>query len=236
MRPLKSNDGGGLCPLCAISSSRSLVTPDRGLGGLPLAAPWWRSLVGSALSSGACRWRLRASARAFSGAALVAGFGCPAAAARFVAAWASWCGCSLAVSGACPCRYACPPVRALSLLPRPRLPAPVWVARVMRAPLLAESEIRSLTRQHRSAGDARCSPPPLAPCACSARGGRAAPVRARPRPARGRPPACRWWPGGRPSALRCRSWRGSRGALEKQATVVASPPHERSVPVPAPRQ
>ena len=56
-----------------LPSSRSLVAPDRGLGGLPLAAPWWRSLVGSALSAGACRWRLRASARAFSGAVLVAG-------------------------------------------------------------------------------------------------------------------------------------------------------------------
>jgi hypothetical protein len=80
-----------------LPSSRSLVAPDRGLGGLPLAAPWWRSLIGSALSAGACRWRLRASARAFSGAVLVAGFGCPAAAARFAASWGWWCGCSLGV-------------------------------------------------------------------------------------------------------------------------------------------
>lgn len=32
-----------------LSSSRSLVAPGRGLGGVALAAPWWRSLVGSAL-------------------------------------------------------------------------------------------------------------------------------------------------------------------------------------------
>lgn len=122
-----------------LPSSRSLVAPDRGLGGLPLAAPWWRSLVGSALSAGACRWRLRASARAFSGAVLVAGFGCPAAAARFAASWGWWCGCSLAVR-----RFAgrggpvwgvsvpvCVPPDAPSLAaPLPlRLPALVWVAR-----------------------------------------------------------------------------------------------------------
>jgi hypothetical protein len=52
-----------------LSSSRSLVVPGR--GGVALAAPWWHSLVGSALSAGACRWRLRASARAFSGAVVV---------------------------------------------------------------------------------------------------------------------------------------------------------------------
>jgi hypothetical protein len=68
--------------LC-LSSSRSLLAADRGLGGLPLAAPWWRSLVGSAR---ACRWRLRASARAFPGAVVVVGFSSSAAAVAFAAA------------------------------------------------------------------------------------------------------------------------------------------------------
>lgn len=125
--------------MCLSSSSRSLVAPDRGLSGVALAAPWWRSLVGSALSSGACRWRLRASAQAFSGAALVAGFGCPAAAARFAAAWALWCGCSLAmrrfagragpVWGVSVPVSAPPGVRSFAAPPPSGLPAPVWVAR-----------------------------------------------------------------------------------------------------------
>lgn len=36
-----------------------------------LAARWWRSLVGSALSCGARRWRARASVRSFSGSGSV---------------------------------------------------------------------------------------------------------------------------------------------------------------------
>jgi len=63
----------------------------------PLAAPWWRSLVGFALVAGACRWRLRASSRAFSGAVVVVGFGSSAAASAFALAWSSWVGFPLAV-------------------------------------------------------------------------------------------------------------------------------------------
>lgn len=100
--------------LC-LSPSRSLVAPDRGLGGLPLAAPWWRSLVGSALASGACRWRLRASARAFSGAVVV-GFSSSSAAGR--------CG-GVSVPVCAP-----PGARSLASPPPLGLSAPVWVARV----------------------------------------------------------------------------------------------------------
>jgi hypothetical protein len=123
--------------LC-LSSSRSLVAPYRGLGGIALAAPWWRSLVGSALSAGACRWRLRASARAFSGAVVVAGFSSPAAAA-FASAGGWWCGCSLAVRrfrgragpvwGVSVPVCAPPGARSLVSPPPMGLPAPVWVAR-----------------------------------------------------------------------------------------------------------
>ena len=81
----------------SLVSSRSLVATGRGLGGVPMSAPCWRVLVGSALSAGACRWRLRASPRAFSGAVVVAGFSSQAAADEFGAAWSGWCGLSLAV-------------------------------------------------------------------------------------------------------------------------------------------
>jgi hypothetical protein len=53
--------------------------------------------VGSALAAGACRWRLRASARSFSGVVVVAGFPSAAAAAAFAAAWGFWVGFPLAV-------------------------------------------------------------------------------------------------------------------------------------------
>ncbi len=115
--------------------SRSLVAAG-GLGGVPLSAPWWRSLVGSALAAGAVRWRLRPSSRSFAGAVVVAGFSSPAAAAAFASAFGWWCGCALAVR-----RFAggvwgvsvpvCAPPSAASLSsPAPaRLPAPVWVGR-----------------------------------------------------------------------------------------------------------
>lgn len=85
---------------CAVAgfsllSSRSLVV-SRG-SALPLSAPWWRRLVGSALAAGACRWRVRASARSFSGAVVVAGFASSAAASAFAAAWSSWVGFPVAV-------------------------------------------------------------------------------------------------------------------------------------------
>ena len=81
----------------SVVSSRSLVVPGRGLGGVPLAAPWWRSLVGFGLRAGACRWRLRASSRSFAGAVVVVGFGSQASAASFASAWSGWCGLALAV-------------------------------------------------------------------------------------------------------------------------------------------
>lgn len=85
---------------CAVAfslvGSRSLVV-SRGALVSPLSAPWWRRLVGSALASGACRWRVRASRRSFSGAVVVVGFGCAAAAAGFAAAWSGWVGFPLAV-------------------------------------------------------------------------------------------------------------------------------------------
>jgi len=98
----------------------------------PLAAPWWRSLVGSALPCGARRWRLRASVQAFSGAVVVVGFRSASAAAVFAAAWSGWVGFPLAVR-----RFAGPgwgvsvPVAvlpSLRLAPPAVLPAPVaWV-------------------------------------------------------------------------------------------------------------
>jgi hypothetical protein len=79
------------------AQSRALIAPGRGFDGRPLAAPWWRCLVGSALATGARRWRVRYSRRSFSGAVLVVGFdGCGAAVA-FAAAWAWWVGCALAL-------------------------------------------------------------------------------------------------------------------------------------------
>lgn len=69
----------------------------RGLAGAPMVAPWWRSLVGSALSSGAVRWRVRSSAHSFSGSVLVVGFASAGAAVAFAGAWGWWCGLSLAL-------------------------------------------------------------------------------------------------------------------------------------------
>jgi hypothetical protein len=83
--------------LFSLVRSRSLVAPGRGLGGVPLSAPWWRSVVGLGLSAGAVRWRLRSSVRAFSGAVVVVGFGSPAAASAFASSLGGWCGLSLAV-------------------------------------------------------------------------------------------------------------------------------------------
>ena len=122
------------CVVAAFSvlSSRSLVV-SRGAVVAPLAAPWWRSLVGSALSCGARRWRLRASVRAFSGAVVVVGFRSASAAAVFAAAWSGWVGFPLAVR-----RFAGPvwgvsvPVAvplSLRLSPPAGLPAPVAWAR-----------------------------------------------------------------------------------------------------------
>lgn len=79
---------------CAVSRSFVVVRPD---SPVPLCAPWWRSLVGSALSCGARRWRVRASARAFSGAVVVVGFRSASAAALFAATWSGWVGFPLAV-------------------------------------------------------------------------------------------------------------------------------------------
>ena len=116
------------------------VVPSRALvvarGSAPaLSAPWWRSLVGSALASGASRWRVRASARSFSGAVVVAGFGCAASAASFAAAWSGWVGFPVAVrrfAGRCGPVFgvsvpvACPP--SLRLASPAALPAPLgWV-------------------------------------------------------------------------------------------------------------
>ena len=81
---------------CSVGN-KSVAAPARGLGGVPLAAPWWRQAAGSALASGACRWRVRASARAFTGSVLVAGFSSCGAAVAWAAAWAGWCGCALAL-------------------------------------------------------------------------------------------------------------------------------------------
>ena len=77
--------------------SRALVAPGRGFDGRPLAAPWWRRLVGSALASGARRWRIRSSSRSFSGAVLVVGFTNCGAAVAFASAWAWWVGCAVAL-------------------------------------------------------------------------------------------------------------------------------------------
>lgn len=78
-------------------TSRTLVAPGRGLGGMPLTAAWWRRVLGSALAAGARRWRVRPSERAFSGAVVVVGFASQAAARRFAGAWGWWCGCRLAM-------------------------------------------------------------------------------------------------------------------------------------------
>lgn len=79
--------------------NRSVCVMGAGFGGRPASAVWWRSLVGSALSYGACRWRLRSSSRSFTGAVVVVGFRSRSAADIFSSAWAEWCGVSVAVRG-----------------------------------------------------------------------------------------------------------------------------------------
>ena len=81
----------------SFTRSRALVVPGRGLGGLPLTAPWWRQLVGSAVWAGACRWRVRRSRQSFSGAVVQVGFARRPAAVAFARAWGWWCGCRLAL-------------------------------------------------------------------------------------------------------------------------------------------
>ncbi len=80
---------------------RSLVVPSTS-DGMVFSAPWWRVLVGSALSSGACRWRLRASSRSFSGSVVVVGFRSLSSAEAFASSWSFWCGVPVA-SGGVPC-------------------------------------------------------------------------------------------------------------------------------------
>ena len=116
----------------SLISSRSIVAPARGFSGLPLSAPW---CTGHALAFGASRWRLRRSARSFSGAVVVVGFADPSAASTFAAAFSGWCGVSLAVRrfgaalwGVSVPVAAPPSARSLSL-PVPALPASVaWVS------------------------------------------------------------------------------------------------------------
>jgi hypothetical protein len=77
--------------------SRSLVVPGIGAGGVPLVAPWWRVVVGSGLSCGAVRWRVRSSLAAFSGAVVVVGFSSRSAAVSFAGAWSGTVGFPCAV-------------------------------------------------------------------------------------------------------------------------------------------
>lgn len=75
---------------------RNFIFPRPGRS--PWCAAWWRSVVGSALSVGACRWRFRQSQRSFSGAVVVVGFSCLGRARSFAAAWSGFCGVACAVS------------------------------------------------------------------------------------------------------------------------------------------
>jgi len=98
----------------------------------PLVAPWWRSLVGSALSSGACRWRVRLSGRSFSGAVVVVGFRSSAAASVFASSWSGFVGFPCVVRGfSCGVWGVSVPVAvppSLSLLPPVALPrSAFWV-------------------------------------------------------------------------------------------------------------
>ena len=95
-RVFRASGWGGVVASFSVVGSRALVV-SRGFVVAPLSAPWWRRLVGSALAAGACRWRVRASGRAFSGAVVVVGFGSAVAASAFAAAWAGWVGFPLAV-------------------------------------------------------------------------------------------------------------------------------------------
>ena len=119
----------------SLISSRAIIAPPSGFSPLPLSAPWWRSVTGHALAFGASRWRLRASARSFSGAVVVVGFADQSAAATFAAAFSGWCGVALAVRrfGAALWGVSVPvaaPPRAHSLsLPVPALPkSAAWVS------------------------------------------------------------------------------------------------------------
>ena len=119
----------------SLVSSRALVSPPSGFSPFPLSAPWFRLVVGHALAFGAARWRLRRSARSFSGAVVVVGFSDSSAASAFAASFSGWCGVSLAVRrfGAALWGVSVPvaaPPRARSLaLPVPALPASVaWVS------------------------------------------------------------------------------------------------------------
>ena len=105
----RSCGGGAVAPVgrcqllwgCAVASfslvSSRAVVVSRGSLVSPLSAPWWRSLVGSALAAGACRWRVRSSRRSFSSAVVVVGFASSARASAFAAAWSGWVGFPLAV-------------------------------------------------------------------------------------------------------------------------------------------
>ncbi len=132
----------GRCRLlwgCAVASfslvSSRAVVVSRGSLVSPLSAPWWRSLVGSALAAGACRWRVRSSRRSFSSAVVVVGFALSSAALAFASAWSGWVGFPLAVrrfAGRCGTVFgvsvpvAVPP--ALRLAAPAVLPAPLgWV-------------------------------------------------------------------------------------------------------------
>lgn len=115
----------------SLVSSRSLVAPSR--FGVALCAPWWRVLVGSALASGAVRWRLRSSPRSFSGAVVVVGFSSRPAAVAFASAWSGVVGFPVAVrcfSGVwgASVPVAAPPSSACAAVsPPPVLPPRSWV-------------------------------------------------------------------------------------------------------------
>ncbi len=117
----------------SLISSKSLVAPARGLHGVALCAPAWRVLVGSALSSGACRWRLRSSSRSFTNAVVVVGFKSHNAAIIFAAAWSAWVGVACAVRKfnnifGVSVPVAAPPASAAAHTPPPQqLPATQWV-------------------------------------------------------------------------------------------------------------
>lgn len=116
-------------------SSRSAVAPQAGFRGIPLAAPWWRQLTGSALSEGAVRWRVRSSRQSFTGAVVCAAFRTEAKAKAFAAAWAWWCGCAVVVrrrrSAGSPVWSASVPVQWPGHSPAPQAPQPgagIWVS------------------------------------------------------------------------------------------------------------
>jgi hypothetical protein len=103
-----------------------------GLSRRPWVALPWRRVAGFALAAGACRWRLRASRRSFSGAVLCAGFPSLAAASAFAAGFAGRCGLPVAVRRfragvfGVSVPVAVPPALRLSPVPAV-LPRPVFV-------------------------------------------------------------------------------------------------------------